>query len=917
MTFSNTIKELAEKDNEIKACVYDYIQKNAERLKSITETNRYAKASLLHLIDTPPDFINVMVSKKGTAYIDKLYGDIVTQHGECDALVEEKNDLIKTVINKIYCQAIGTVTKAIDQYKQRNSQLGFDDMIVNLHKAIVHNSNITLTSSLQQKYKAVFVDEFQDTDKLQYEIFHTTFGSGQNILFYIGDPKQSIYSWRKADIFTYFKASAAVDNMYGMNVNYRSSTSFIEAMNVFFKPWHDFDTFYFGQHEHSIDYIAVEPPADNIKGMLLYNKEPDVPITIYTNQKNSEIAETVTAQIINLLENEKFTINEQGNSRLVRPADIGILVRKNKQAADIKACLAKRGIPAVTIDDSKILQSDEAVHVLYLLEALIDLNRPAINKALLSPFTGYDTKALLALNEETVLNDFREYKNIWDKDGVYSVLMKFVSDYQVRLLLLNHRTENGERMIANLFQVIEVLHKVQSEKQFSALELVSWLKRGIDGMQTEGDEFEQRVESDEEAVKIVTLHKSKGLEYNIVFAPYLDLDTKINFHFCSYRDTETGDYIFTDSNQLNPYQQQIVEEQTEQENRRLIYVAITRAVYKCYLNKSLANYYNASSLVPFVSSLTDADPSLIRFDQSPVIPEKYYYSKANEQLPTANNAAVNFHLSQLNWRKMSYTSLAATHAIEIKDNSNNSDNGYDHFVFKQLIKGNKTGNLLHYIFENIDFSNSHYWDITIRNALKRFIPKKQQEYAANLRELLLHVTGAIIALEGKSFTLAAVSQEKRLNELEFDFNVPEFNPSQLNTFTENETSINVKNLGIMEGMMNGKMDLFFEYGDKYYLLDWKSNFLGDTKEYYSKELLHKAMSEYNYHFQYLIYTVAIKKFLESRLAAFDYNKHFGGVIYLFVRGVRSGSDNGVFAIKPKPEEIERVEKILGGHALSG
>jgi exodeoxyribonuclease V beta subunit len=190
---------------------------------------------------------------------------------------------------------------------------------------------------------------------------------------------------------------------------------------------------------------------------------------------------------------------------------------------------------AATIDDSKILQSEEAVYVLYLLEALISLNRAAINKALLSPFTGYDTKAVLALNEEAVLNDFREYKNIWEKDGVYSFLMKFVSDYQVRALLLNHHTENGERTIANLFQVIEVLHKVQSEKQFSSLELVSWLKRGIDGMQTEGDEFEQRVESDEEAVKIVTLHKSKGLEYNIVFAPFLDLDTKVHFRFCSFR----------------------------------------------------------------------------------------------------------------------------------------------------------------------------------------------------------------------------------------------------------------------------------------------------------------------------------------------------------------------------------------------
>jgi len=666
VSFSNTIKELAEKDKEIKECVYDHIRNNSDHLKSITEANKYAKTSLLPLIDTPAQFVNLVVSKKGTGYIDKLYGNIIAQHSECDELVEEKNDLLQSVINKIYCHAIGSVTKAIDQYKLRNSLLGFDDMIVNLHKAVVHDGNNNLISSLQNKYKAVFVDEFQDTDKLQYEIFHTTFGTGKNILFYIGDPKQSIYSWRKADIFTYFKASGEVDNKYGMNVNYRSSAGFIHAMNLLFKPHDDFDTFYFRSQENSIDYINVESPEDNKKGALLLNGHPDVPVTIYGNQNNSEIAETVTAQIINLLEKEDYTINQKGTSRRIRPSDIGILVRKNKQATAVKACLAKRGIPAVTIDDSKILQSDEAVYVLYLLEALIDLNRSAINKALLSPFTGYDTKAVLALNEETVLNDFREYKSIWDKDGVYSVLMKFVSDYQVRALLLNHHTENGERTIANLFQVIEVLHKVQSAKQFSALELVSWLKRGIDGMQTEGDEFEQRVESDEDAVKIVTLHKSKGLEYNIVFAPFLDLDTKIHFRFCSFRDTETGDYIFADSQQLNPEQQQIVDEQTEQENRRLIYVAITRAVYKCYINKSLANYYKDSSLVPFVTSVKGINPMLISFEEPPTIPARYYYSKSDEIPETNNVKPVNFNLSQVNWRKISYTSLAANHAITPK-----------------------------------------------------------------------------------------------------------------------------------------------------------------------------------------------------------------------------------------------------------
>jgi exodeoxyribonuclease V beta subunit len=488
--------------------------------------------------------------------------------------------------------------------------------------------------------------------------------------------------------------------------------------------------------------------------------------------------------------------------------------------------------------------------------------------------------------------------------------MKFVADYQVKALLLNHHTENGERTIANLFQVIEVLHKVQSEKQFSSLELVSWLKRGIDGMQTDGDEFEQRVESDEESVKIVTLHKSKGLEYNIVFAPFLDLDTKIHFRFCSFRDTETGDYIFADSQQLNPEQQQIVDEQTEQENRRLIYVAITRAVYKCYLNKSLANYYKDSSLVPFVTALKGVDPTLIRFEESPVIPPKYYYSKSSEAANSPATRPVNFQLSQVNWRKISYTSLAATHPILPKNNTTVVAGEYDQFVFKQLARGNKTGNLLHDIFENIDFTNGQYWAYPVQIALKKFMPRHREEYAPMLLQLLQQLTTAAIAVAGDTFTLAEISQQKRLNELEFDFNVPQFNPTDIYAVDESDTSISIKYAESLEGIMNGKMDMFFEHNNKYYILDWKSNFLGDSLDFYKKELLTAAMNENNYHLQYLIYTVAAKKYLESRLPDFDYETHFGGVIYLFVRGVREHADSGVFYRRPTLQQVTKLEQML-------
>jgi exodeoxyribonuclease V beta subunit len=179
-----------------------------------------------------------------------------------------------------------------------------------------------------------------------------------------------------------------------------------------------------------------------------------------------------------------------------------------------------------------------------------------------------------------------------------------------------------------------------------------------------------------------------------------------------------------------------------------------------------------------------------------------------------------------------------------------------------------------------------------------------------LMNLLTRLTEVTLQVSGDTFTLSDITQEKRLNELEFDFNVQLFDPADLTALETKEARISLKYNHDLEGVMNGKMDMFFEHNNKYYILDWKSNFLGDSIEYYKKELLAEAMSENNYHLQYLLYTVAAKKYLETRLPGFNYNLHFGGVIYLFVRGIREGADSGIFTCLPSLERIELLERIL-------
>ncbi len=826
---SMVIKNLEQEELELRACLYRYLVDNNEKIKAICESNNHARKNVLHLVDKPEELLQYIISKRSTGYIVNLFHDILDKQDKCDELLKHRNQKLQEIINQILCLAINKVSDAIDIYKQRNNLLSFDDLIVNLHKALVHTENPKLVAALRKKYKAVFVDEFQDTDRLQYEIFQKAFSS-ETILFYIGDPKQSIYAWRKADINTYLKARDNVNNTYDMNQNFRSSENFISAMNLFFKPTPDFNTFYFEKKDNEkdpVEYINVCSPTINSKGYLYNCGEKAVPITIFKERNNDSIDDALTAQLIELLVNDTYKIGTPGSLRRITPSDIGILVRTNKQAGKIKSALAKYGIPAVTIDDSKLLQSEEAVPFLYLLEAMTDVNTGTINKALLSAFTGFTIQDILSLNNEKKLELFTGYAATWQKDGIYTALMNFVADYNVRKVLLQRNSENGERVIANLFQLIELVHKVQTQKMFSPLELISWLKRGIEGMETDGDEYEQRVENDEASIKIVTIHKSKGLEYNIVFAPYLDfVSEQKNIPIASFRHPETGDYVAAEKVQLTAEQTRWMTEQAEQENRRLLYVAITRAVYKCFIFKN--EHYKHSTLTSFVHELKLPDSSLINFAASLAIPEKYYYQNAPIWQPTFHAQTVHFTLVQKDWRRISYTMLAAKPELSIKTRLFNYAAKYDQFIFHDLTGGVKTGNLLHYIFENIHFTDNSKWMLLLEEAVKRFVPKHRDAWMPMLNEMLQQVLQARISVGGHQFQMTDIAFDKRIHELEFDFPMPVFNPAALNNLSDKQIQVYVNHYSELEGIMNGKIDLFFEIQGKYFILDWKSNFLGDS-----------------------------------------------------------------------------------------
>ena len=906
---------------------------NRQNLILQLEDNTYGKKSIfLTLLQndiwdekTKILFLDNLYDKVETGYVVSIFGaylnDVITLNELRDEIVKR----FKEEVNQIAMAAIGSVKNSILEQKKSRGIITFDDMIGLLYKAVVEGQyNQQLITSLQKKYDAVFIDEFQDTDKEQYAIFDKLFGQ-EKILFYIGDPKQSIYAFRKADIFTYFNAKNSVQNLHLMNTNYRSTEEYIKAMNDFFMPDPNFDTFYFNNDptlQNAIGYINVGSPNPNTKGQFLRNGEAFKPIIVSEHEKKKFLRVSVKGIIADLFTIGKYTIVKDGEPRAIKPSDIGILVRSNKEAKVMKSILASLRIPSVTIDDTRLLASNEARQLFYILEAVNEISRANINRALLSKIGGYTDNDLLILDEEAILLQFKTYQESWIKNGVYTMLKQFASDHKVYERLYDSNAENPERTISNIQQLIEILHKITVKKNYESKELIQWLKKGMEGDAREGDEYEQRLESDQDAVQIVTIHKSKGLEYNIVIAPHLDLlaDQEV-FTTGSFRDPISGEYFVMNKNLMTDEQMELYKMQSEQENRRLIYVAITRARYQCFITINNTGYYSSSSLKKFIYK--DKDPNdkkekantkpnpLVNFWVPPASIRGFSYMNPDTTAKPVYAVADNFHLENVNWIKTSYSGLNPEHDPVIKPKTSITfAAAYDKFAFQDLKKGAHTGNLLHYIFEHIDFTNPpDAWKFTVEQAMKRLSGSTNEDYCNNIIELLKQVTSATMP-GGNSFTLNQVTKDKRINELEFDFLLSPFHTDKLQALSNEVHPFHIKTITELEGIMNGKIDLFFEHEGKYYILDWKSNFLGNSLEFYGEDAVKAAMYENNYNLQYLIYTVALTKYLKLRKPDFDYDKDFGGVIYLFLRGVRVEGQTGIYVTKPAKELIKQMKEII-------
>jgi exodeoxyribonuclease V beta subunit len=832
---------------------------------------------------------------------------------------------------------------------------------------------------LSGKYRAALIDEFQDTDPVQYDIFRKIYASTDRPLFLIGDPKQAIYSFRGADIFAYMQAARDVppEKRFTLTGNWRSSPRLLTAFNTVFDNT---------RQPFVYDRINYHPlssgrPLDAGKkltfggaegsGLQLWHMPVDEdgkPVSVGSANKLAPLA--VTAEIASLLRQGADGTALIGD-RPLEPRDIAVIVRSHRQAGYIQGALGELHIPSVMRSDMSIFDTEEAGQVLTLLRALADPGSESrVRAALVTDILGRSGNDIARIMEdegvwEQCLQLFRDYHQLWLERGFMVMGQSLVAREGVRGRLLRHA--DGERRLTNLLHCFDLIHLKSHENGLGMEGLISWFGERVAAHES-SEEYQIRLETDEQAVKIVTIHVSKGLEYGLVFCPFMWGGVRGDDEVVSFHDE--GAMVKDFGSPAYGSHRALALKEALAENLRLLYVALTRAQYRCYLltgkisDKTQKNRPETSPL----SYLFHASPEtrisedlvstlageVSALDHDMVTQQLHEFAAQGGgsvsvsampdpigSLPLVLPGNRGSELScrtfsgtvARDWRVASFTSFSArgSTAIELPDRdetgaeettglaANEEPGGRSIFSFP---RGAQAGIFLHGIFEKLDFSCRGEDGIT------SLVAQGLEKHGYDA-EWLSHICGMVSAVittplqspEGV-FTLSGLGRGSWIAELEFYFPLRFISPEQLGDcllkWGAHHLAVDLgrvcRDLDFkpVRGMVRGFMDMVFQQGGRYYLLDWKSNHLGYRLEDYGQEQLKTAMEHGMYPLQYLLYTVALNRYLSLRVRDYDYATHFGGVVYVFLRGAspEQGERYGFFRDLPPRELIDNLTACL-------
>ena len=846
--------------------------------------------------------------------------------------------------------------------KKKKNILFFDDLLLYVEKGLEKKGKNPLLDSVRGKYLAALIDEFQDTDSVQYKIFSRLFNSKNHILFMIGDPKQSIYGFRGADIFSYMNAASNADSKFTLLENWRSEPGLITAVNTIFS--NKTEPFIFNKitFQKAVPGITERRLPDNFRQ----------PFTIryLSSETFGEKGKPVRKQdaVLKISDDVAEEIACLISSEGERESDIAVLVRTNRQAGVIKQCLSSRNIPSVLYNSDNIFDSHEALEMEWLLASVSDPNNlRTLKTAMVTDMLGVTCENLDAAGDDPVwwemrILRFNEYFNLLNKHGfirMFGLLMR-LENIRERILLF----PDGERRLTNILHLAEILQQVSLEKKIGPTGLAKWLSEQRDPLSSRLEEDQLRLESDENAVNIVTIHKSKGLEYKIVFCPFAwegstMIDNDVFFHDTSPDRTLVLD-IGSDKKGSHLLRAQ---KELLAENLRILYVALTRAKSRCYLSWGRINTAQTSAVsylfhhrdVAFTDDVVTTLKKTFSIKKDKDLLDDLRYLEDNSEntiklttIPVTGKMNILFPGSKsinlckrkfsgkidTTWKISSYSSMVTKHLFEsdaadydkFADYFPGESADYSESVDKKDIfsfpGGAHSGIFFHDIFERLDFVRD---DALYR---KTFVTDKLKEYQFDscwentVCKMVKNVLSTPLFDGDDKLLLSSVTCDERINEMEFYFPLKMTSGTKLKEiFTNyggNDTVCDFsRQLGKLaffpaKGYMKGYIDMIFFSNGRYYLVDWKSNFLGNTMGDYNRKRLDKIMQKDYYILQYHLYTLALHQYLKTRMQGYGYEKDFGGVFYIFIKGVdpEYGPEFGIYRDKPGKSMIDKLGKAL-------
>ncbi|MCU7960523.1 MAG: exodeoxyribonuclease V subunit beta [gamma proteobacterium symbiont of Bathyaustriella thionipta] len=861
---------------------------------------------------------------------------------DCQQLQDKIQKLQQQLTLASLNEATDFARSQIKRVKKQSGILSFHDQLTQLHAALQSAQGHALAQHIRTAHPVAMIDEFQDTDPLQYAIFKQLYQQQEACsLIMIGDPKQAIYSFRGADIFTYMQAKAhSAEQAYTLETNWRSSAELIKAVNSLFQQQKN--PFIYAQ---AIRFYPVQPAdkhhiklyrnAEECKPLSLWHIQPEKDKKLSKTIARERVARAVAAEIAILLgadTRQKMTLDEQN----IQARDIAVLVRDRYEAQDIAEALRAAGIASASKISDKVYSSDEAKHLLHLLQAVIHYSdRSAARAALATPLAqlGYPQIADCLFDEQQWsdwLLNLQQLNQIWRHKGFMSMFQGLLNT-----LDMGQRMAAGalaERRLTNLLQLAELLQ--QASATYPHMDaLLNWYQQQLESCDSE--EAELRLESDAQRVTISTIHSCKGLQYPIVFVPFAWACRKISLNqLYRLHDDQQQAFIKLLQDTADTDYSHIEKEQMA-EDMRLLYVALTRAECKLYLAWGHIHTKNgcdsgSSALGQLLHGLSAGETlnePLIASDleqlssraqgQIEIMPLP---DEPARQAPACKEPmellAATFQRSLANdWRTNSFSNL--TRAVHQTPHGGSPRSGHDSIL--DFPAGSQVGLFLHLLLENLDFQA----DIETQSQLlfDTFAPRyhlHQEAWRPIIGQWLKNIVSTPINLQG--LQLSALSSAQRLNELEFDFSTETVNIQQLETLLNQQAGYTLPPLGAdnFKGLVKGIIDLVFEYQGRYYLADYKSNFLGGALSDYAPEPLQQAMLDRRYDLQYLLYTLALHRYLHTRIKDYQYRQHFGGVYYLFLRAMRADNNQpyGIYSVLPDEKLIQTLDEKILSHRVS-